>query len=154
MYLDALFSISVNGISVMKEIDKSRRLNYILGLDSNQSFTDHMINIADFGDSISLFYKILMLPELHLSELIEENVQELYRDRNFFVFYLDNKKVKNFSKKLNEIDIKYYKTALLISEGICSMSPYTEEEKFHEFKNIVMEASIKKANLLFIMRYY
>lgn len=154
MYLDAMFSISTEGIEIMRNMGTKRRLDYVLGLDSDVSFTDYMINIADYGEKASFFYSVLKLPELNLIELNYENMELLYKDDNFTILLLDKFKVKNISLKLDTINMNYFNVASLIAEEIGEKSFYTEEEKFLEFKKITKEAYKSDANLLFIMRSF
>ncbi|MEG0164888.1 hypothetical protein [Anaerorhabdus sp.] len=153
MYLDAVFSISLQGIEAMKKIDNNARLDYLLGIGEDDSFTKHMINIGDFGITANIFYYLLLSPELNLSELDEVNTEELFIDEYFHVLHLNKLMVKSLNKKLQDIELDYIKN-IMDGADIINLQPICSAyEKFLEFKDLIKEAVLKKADLLLVIRF-
>lgn len=153
MYLDAVFSISLQGIEVMKAIDSNRRLDYILGIGEDDSFTKYMIDIGDFGTTTSLFYYLLLSPEFNLSELDEVNSETLYADEYFHVLHLSNLMVKSLNKKLQDIELDNIKNMMSAADTIDVHPMCAGYEKYLELKDLIKETDLKNANLLLIKRF-
>ncbi|SKA04328.1 hypothetical protein [Anaerorhabdus furcosa] len=153
MYLDAVFSISPQGIKSLKDIENNRRLDYILGIGEDDSFTKHMINIGDFSNTTNLFYYLLLSPELNLSELEEANTEALYKDEYFHILHINNFMTKSLYKKIQEIELDYIRSIMDTASIMDVHSTYTGLGKFLEIKDLIEEAVSKNANLLLIIRF-
>lgn len=153
MYLDAVFSISPQGIKSLKDIENNRRLDYILGIGEDDSFTKHMINIGDFSNTTNLFYYLLLSPELNLSELDEANTEALYKDEYFHILHINNLMTKSLYKKIQEIELDYIRSIMDTASIMDVHSTYTGLGKFLEINDLIEEAVSKNANLLLIIRF-
>lgn len=152
MYLDAVFSVSPQGIETMKNIDNNRRLDYLLGIGEDDSFTKHMFDMGDFASTTNLFYYLLLSSELNLSELNKANAEELYIDEYFHILHLSNFMAKSLNKKLQGIGLNYIKNIMNAADTIDVHPTCISYEKYLELKDLVKETALRDASLLLIIR--
>ncbi|MEG0527432.1 MAG: hypothetical protein RR531_07955 [Longicatena sp.] len=100
MKLSAVFVVDESCINEMLSMQEAKRMDYLLGIDENQNFENHIIDMDDFMEMPSNFYSKIKNQILNCSELEEHKLNYLYCKPKYRICFLTMEQLSCIHKKL------------------------------------------------------